>query len=289
MQNNHIIPFGYKDKIIRVVEGTDNTPYWVAKDIVSILGLENASEATNSLDEDEKANLKDVLKTKDEMALAKTQGLRYDAIIINESGLYSLIFKSQKQEAKQFKRWVTHEVLPSIRKTGGYGVSQNADLTKFYELMQQQFQMIALIQQQNEMILQLIKQQSEQINKIAHTQETYILIRQENRATTITAKQTDELVELIEKAAVPFAAYHRLPLQSAQRFLFGKLNERMAVKKYYHIKAVDFNKAMKYINELKNAAEASTNPTYKKILETDFDELGWGEEVEASEDRELYE
>lgn len=274
MPQNKIIPFNYGDNLIRVVnDETTGEPLWIAKDVCAVLQINNHRDALNRLDEDEKG-----------VVLTDTLGGSQKMSVINEAGLYNLIFSSKKPEAKPFKRWVTHEVLPSIRKTGGYGVGQQSiDLTPLIEMLQQ---MMLWQQQQNEMILQLIKQQSEQINKIAHTQETYILIRQENRATTITAKQTDELVELIEKAAVPFAKYHRLPLQSAQRFLFGKLNERMAVKKYYHIKAVDFNKAMKYINELKNAAEASTNPSYKKILETDFEELGWDEEVPEIEDEE---
>lgn len=279
MSQNKIIPFNYGDNLIRVVnDETTGEPLWIAKDVCKVLEIENHRQALSRLDDDEKGVISN-----------DTLGGNQKMSAINEAGLYNLIFSSKKPEAKPFKRWVTHEVLPSIRKTGGYGMSQNTDLAPLMQLVSALAEavqsMMIMMREQHA----LIKEQNEKLNHISHTQETYILIRQENRASTITAKQTDELVALIEKAAIPFAKYHRLDVASAQRFLFGKLNERMAVKKYYHIKAVDFNKAMKYINELKNAAEASTNPTYKKILETDFDELGWGEEVEASEDRELYE
>jgi prophage antirepressor-like protein len=77
---NKIIPFGYGDSLVRVVEDEKGTPYWVAKDIVRILGLENAGEATKSLEDDEVLNLKQILKNKDCVLSAKKQGLRYDAI-----------------------------------------------------------------------------------------------------------------------------------------------------------------------------------------------------------------
>lgn len=81
-------------------------PYFVAKDICEILGLKNPTMAINRLDEDERTKL--------------NLGRQGETNLINEYGLYNLILASRKKEAKDFKRWVTHEVLPSIRKTGGY-------------------------------------------------------------------------------------------------------------------------------------------------------------------------
>lgn len=86
--------------------------WWVAGDVCSILGLENVTKALVNLDRDEKTTL-----PKGKVS-NETKGLR----AINEPGLYALIFKSRKPEAKSFKRWVTHEVLPAIRKTGRYAV-----------------------------------------------------------------------------------------------------------------------------------------------------------------------
>jgi len=85
----------------------DNQPWFVAIDVCKILELSNPTVAINRLDNDEvtKFNL---------------GSLSGETNIINEYGLYSLILGSRKKEAKQFKRWVTHEVLPAIRKTGGY-------------------------------------------------------------------------------------------------------------------------------------------------------------------------
>lgn len=86
-------------------------PWFIAKDLCECLGLENISEALRGLDEDEKITL----SNPDGNPRA---GIPHQMNVVSESGLYSLVIRSRKPEAKAFKRWVTHEVLPSIRKTG---------------------------------------------------------------------------------------------------------------------------------------------------------------------------
>ena len=90
----------------------NNDLSFVAKDVCDILGLDNVSKAVLRLDDDEK----DDLNTRD------TIGRSQKMTTINESGLYTLILTSRKEEAKKFKRWITHEVIPAIRKTGSYKV-----------------------------------------------------------------------------------------------------------------------------------------------------------------------
>ena len=85
----------------------DNEPWFVAIDVCKILELLNPTMVMKRLDEDEVTKLN----------LGSRQG---ETFLVNEYGLYSLILGSRKKEAKQFKRWVTHEILPAIRKTGGY-------------------------------------------------------------------------------------------------------------------------------------------------------------------------
>lgn len=97
---------------VRVVEKSGN-PWFTAKDVCDCLGLGNVSEALKGLDDDEKEQLSTNIINPD-------VGGR-GTIIISEPGLYSLVLRSRKPEAKAFKRWVTHDILPSIRKTGGYG------------------------------------------------------------------------------------------------------------------------------------------------------------------------
>ncbi|WP_216358446.1 BRO-N domain-containing protein, partial [Streptococcus suis] len=88
----------------------NNEPWFVGKEIAEILGYQNPSKALKDhVDEEDKLNNETLL------SLGQRGGW-----IINESGLYSLILKSKLPQAKQFKRWVTSEVLPAIRKHGGY-------------------------------------------------------------------------------------------------------------------------------------------------------------------------
>lgn len=94
---------------IRSVE-INNEPYFIGKDIAEVLGYERADNAIRKhVDEEDKL-----------MHQISASGQNRNMIIINESGLYSLIMSSKLPNAKRFKRWVTSEVLPSIRKTGGY-------------------------------------------------------------------------------------------------------------------------------------------------------------------------
>ena len=89
----------------------ESEPWFVGKDVAEVLGYQNGSRDINRHVDDE-----DKLCTKIEYA-----GQKREVTIINESGLYSLILSSKLPNAKKFKRWVTSEVLPSIRKTGSYG------------------------------------------------------------------------------------------------------------------------------------------------------------------------
>ena len=105
----------YNDQPVRVIN-RDGEPWFVAKDVADILGYGLTTDMTRRLDDDEKG-----------MQITHTPGGKQEMIIINEPGLYAAIMGSQKPEAKDFKRWVTHDVLPSIRKTGSYTVPQNPE------------------------------------------------------------------------------------------------------------------------------------------------------------------
>lgn len=105
---SNVIPFDFQSRQVRVVQIQDE-PWFVAADVCSILSLSNPTMAIQSLDDDE-------------VTLSSIEGNHRQTNLVNEPGLYSLIFKSRKSAAKKFKRWVTHEVLPAIRKTGRYQV-----------------------------------------------------------------------------------------------------------------------------------------------------------------------
>lgn len=89
----------------------DGEPWFVLNEVCAKLEIANPSDAASRLDNDEK----------DVLGFTDTNGRTQKRSIINESGLYSIILRSNKPEAKRFKKWITSEVLPSIRKTGGYG------------------------------------------------------------------------------------------------------------------------------------------------------------------------
>lgn len=108
----NIIPFDYEGSQMRVVK-QDGEAWWIATDVCAILEHSDVSKAVSRLDEDEKL-----------MRTLFVSGQNRNVLCINEPGLYSLILTSRKPEAKAFKRWVTHEVLPAIRKTGSYSVHE---------------------------------------------------------------------------------------------------------------------------------------------------------------------
>ena len=99
----------------------DEEPWFVAKDICDILDISQYRDAISTLDEDERASV-----------VVDTLGGPQNMSAVNESGLYALVFKSRKPEAKAFRKWVTSEVLPTIRKTGQYkAVTANMTSNEF--------------------------------------------------------------------------------------------------------------------------------------------------------------
>lgn len=102
------IEFAFDGSPVRVLL-VESAPWWVASDIAQALEYRIAGDMTRNLDDDEKGT-----------QIVRTLGGEQDMLIINESGLYSAILRSRKASAKRFKKWVTAEVLPSIRKYGGY-------------------------------------------------------------------------------------------------------------------------------------------------------------------------
>lgn len=116
--NNEIQKFDFKGAPLRTLTDKAGEPWFVAKDVCDILELGNTTNALRVLDEDEKTNFTNC-------NVAQNGGRA--PLIISEPGLYKLIMRSRKPEAKESQRWVTHEVLPQIRKTGGYIPATDAD------------------------------------------------------------------------------------------------------------------------------------------------------------------
>ena len=110
---NNIQIFKYENNDVRTVE-LNGEPWFVLKDVCAVLGISNHKMTAQRLDADE------VILTD----LTDSMGRQQETTVINESGLYNVILRSDKPEAKPFRKWVTSEVLPSIRKNGGYIAGQ---------------------------------------------------------------------------------------------------------------------------------------------------------------------
>lgn len=115
--NTEIQTFNFNAASLRTLTDENGDPWFVAKDVCNILGLNNVGQALARLDDDEKSSI---------TLNDGTPGTPNKAIV-SESGLYSFTLASRKPEAHEFKRWVTHEVLPSIRKHGIYVVETTID------------------------------------------------------------------------------------------------------------------------------------------------------------------
>jgi prophage antirepressor-like protein len=115
--------FNFHGNNVRVVMRGES-PWFVATDICAALGYQNPSKAVaDHLDDDERSH-----EQLDRSRMGSP------AVVINESGLYALVLRSRKPEARKFAKWVTSEVLPSIRKTGGYGTAETLS-SKAYEMV----------------------------------------------------------------------------------------------------------------------------------------------------------
>lgn len=109
---NAIVPFQFGDQPVRISD-RDGQPWFVLADVCRVLGLTNVGNAAARLGEGER----------DDIRLPDATGREQATAVINEPGLYRLIFRSRKEAAQRFSTWVTTDVLPTIRRTGGYGIA----------------------------------------------------------------------------------------------------------------------------------------------------------------------
>lgn len=111
MSEANITPFLFEGESLVRVTHVDGQPMFVAADVCRVLGIQQATRAVENLDEDEKG-----------VSSIHTPGGPQDVLVVTESGLYALIFRSRKPAAVRFRKWVTSEVLPAIRSGGSYSI-----------------------------------------------------------------------------------------------------------------------------------------------------------------------
>jgi anti-repressor protein len=144
--------FKYYSNEVRVVLVNDQ-PWFVAKDVCYILGIEKSRNAVSRLDEDEALT----------MGITDSLGRTQESHIISEAGLYTLILTSRKPEAKAFKRWITHEVLPSIRQNGHYMLPSQSQQFKLPMTYKEALVELVSKVEENEQLQQTISEQQPKV------------------------------------------------------------------------------------------------------------------------------
>lgn len=180
---------------IRTIE-VQNHPYFIANDVASALGYAKPRNAVA-----QHVDKEDALK----QGYPDKQGVIQDTIVINESGVYSLIFGSKLPQAKEFKRWVTSEVLPAIRKQGGYIATKQDDTPE--EIMARALIVAQQTIDKHKQLLDAANQQNQQL------QGENELLQSENHTLAPKAAYTDEVLQSTSTFTLTQVA-HSLGLKS---------------------------------------------------------------------------
>src|SRR5680860_98528 len=219
-----VIPqlFNYGDQEVRALIN-DGEPWFSAEDICKILGLSNPTKTVGRLDDDEKG-----LSTMD------TLGGRQSMWAINEYGLYSLVLGSRKPEAKAFKRWINHEVIPSIRKTGTYSTGLTPT-----EALLQSVQLLAL--QERELKVVKHAQLKSQAALVEHEFALTVLDQKVTQEITLTTREQKQIQGAVNSRA------HTIGLPELYRPIYGALKKQFGIPSYRDMKRSDLTKAFEFI------------------------------------------
>ena len=117
--------FEFDSAEVRVIKNENGDPWFVARDVCCILDIKNVSQALDNLDDDEKLIYK-----------IHISGQIRDVLCVTESGLYALIIRSNKPKAREFRKWITSEVLPQIRKTGTYTIDNQSSIPYYLSIIE---------------------------------------------------------------------------------------------------------------------------------------------------------
>jgi prophage antirepressor-like protein len=209
-----IQPFSFEGRYaVRAFE-RDGEPWFVAADVCRPLDLANVSQAVNRLDEDEK----------DDIITDDVIGRPQKTLVVNESGLYSLILTSRKPEAKAFKRWITHEVIPAIRKTGHYSIQPLSPAEQLLAAAQQ------LVEHERRMAT-IQQTQAEQAQRLADIEHRQTAIEEGSQYFTVIAfanrpgRRIDNSQALsLGRYAGRYSRKHGYPIGQAPDSRYGHVN-----------------------------------------------------------------
>ncbi|MGE7121835.1 BRO family protein [Peribacillus sp. NPDC046944] len=216
--------FNYQEQKIRTV--IKNTlPWFVAKDVCGILVIKNSRDAVSRLDEDEKA-----------VDSIDTLGGKQNVTLVNEPGLYSLILGSKKPEAKAFKRWVTHEVLPSIRQLGSYSSEKVVALNDKQSL-------VALMK-----LSAITAEETEELKLVASEHSNKLLELEKKVEQQITLDHGEQR-RLQKGVAYRVYEFTKDKKEAAKLFkeLYREIKDRFGVASYKDVKRKELQSAISYI------------------------------------------
>lgn len=246
---NELQLFDFKGQQVRTML-IDNEPYFVGKDVAEVLGYKDTVNALKThVDEEDKLGWQ-----------ITTSGQKRLVNIINESGLYSLILSSKLPRAKEFKRWVTKEVLPAIRKTGSYDkrLSQFANMNLTDQLL-----MIATEQQKE------VQAQNKRITVLEETIESKMYLTPgESRA--LGKKVNQRVHQLMREDGTnryykELSPYYFRSISTQLKNYFGVSNRNMILSK-------DFEEAMNFIEftTLTDDVRFEVNKKYNEISREEY-------------------
>ena len=265
--SNSLQLFADKGFRVRVVM-RDGEPWFVAKDVCECLDLANSRDAVSRLDDDEKG-----------VGKADTLGGSQDMMLISESGLYTLVMRSNKPDAKVFRKWVTSEVLPSIRKTGGYGIRTVDDMINDPDTAIRLLTQLKILRLQND---QLAMERDEAIRTRAmigsRREATAMAMATASAKSRECAKLTTENAEL--KDAVGRGTNWRTVAMMRAEWIrdFGHAPDWHKLKKF----SADFPKEMKPVRDVE-VKVALSNGSERVNLLTRYHREAWAKYREYEE------
>ncbi|HDX6074325.1 phage antirepressor KilAC domain-containing protein [Acinetobacter baumannii] len=203
---NNVSVFNFNQNEVRTIVKDDGEIWFVLSDVCNVLEIGNVSMAASRLDAEE-------------ITLSTIEGSHRPTNLVNESGLYSLVLTSRKPEAKQFKKWVTSDVLPSIRKNGGYIVGQEVDSPEILMAKALQFANNILESKTKELEaakskVELLEPKAQALETIANTDGTYTI---RECAKTINIGERKLISLLIDKKWIYREEHGRLQPYSTKR------------------------------------------------------------------------
>lgn len=260
---NELQVFNFEELPVRTLE-IENEPYFVGKDVAQILGYKKPENAiANHVDDEDKTT-----------TLIRGTGSNYKskAVLINESGLYALIFSSKLESAKRFKRWVTSEVLPQIRNKGMYITKATAtEMINNPEILTMLVEQIAKV---SNLQIDYNTQTSNELKEIKQTLTGEYVTPQDITAIKymvkdkaekyVDANGTQLTLEDVSTTDIYELAQHNKRLKEQRRYDIGKAKSKIlvATKKHLgmkgnapnnHIKRRDVDRAIQFIKDMRNS------------------------------------